>query len=302
MSVIVSLQVTIFALIALGFVLRRTGVVKEQGQKELTDVVIYAVLPCNILNAFLTGADRGRLSSYVLTVLIAAGIQAVCYAYAKLAFRSAPDGQRECLSYGTLCSNAGFIGNPIVEGLYGEEGLALGSVFLIPLRIVMWSAGIAMFSNEKDGRKVLRRVATHPCILACVLGIALMLADAKLPEIVLSPIRAVGRCNTALSMMVVGMILEKASVRSFTDRRVLLFCLHRLVLIPALVYALLAFLPIDRTVVRVCVILTAMPAGATTGILAGKYGKEPGFATRLVVVSTLLSLPTVCLWSALLNG
>ena len=47
-------------------------------------------------------------------------------------------------------------------------------------------------------------------------------------------------------------------------------------------------------------VLAAMPAGATTSILAEKYDMEPAFATKMVIFSTLLSLPTICVWSMLL--
>lgn len=43
-----------------------------------------------------------------------------------------------------------------------------------------------------------------------------------------------------------------------------------------------------------------MPAGATTSILAEKYDMEPEFATKMVIFSTLLSLPSICLWSMVL--
>ena len=50
----------------------------------------------------------------------------------------------------------------------------------------------------------------------------------------------------------------------------------------------------------ILVLLAAMPAGATTSILAEKYDMEPAFATKMVIFSTLLSLPTICVWSMLL--
>ena len=46
------LQFTIFTLIAVGFLVRRLGLVSLQGQKSLTNLVIYVILPCNILHAF----------------------------------------------------------------------------------------------------------------------------------------------------------------------------------------------------------------------------------------------------------
>ena len=52
------------------------------------------------------------------------------------------EGRYKCLQYGTICSNAGFLGNPIAEGIYGAEGLVLASVYLIPQRIMMWSSKV----------------------------------------------------------------------------------------------------------------------------------------------------------------
>ena len=47
-------------------------------------------------------------------------------------------------------------------------------------------------------------------------------------------------------------------------------------------------------------LLTAMPAGATTSILAEKYGRDSEYATKLVIVSTLLSIPSMFVWSLIL--
>ena len=137
-------------------------------------------------------------------------------------------------------------------------------------------------------------------ILACAAGILLMLTGFRLPEAVLGPVSALGKCNTAASMLVIGMILARIDFRRFLDRSVLVYCLHRLVLLPALFYALFRFLPLDPLVFRISVLLTAMPAAATTSILAEKYGRDSEYATKLVIVSTLLSIPSMFVWSLIL--
>lgn len=77
--------------------------------------------------------------------------------YGKVMFRKEPEGRYKCLQYGTICSNAGFLGNPIAEGIYGAEGLVLASVYLIPQRIMMWSSGLAVFSGSSDKMKTLKK-------------------------------------------------------------------------------------------------------------------------------------------------
>ena len=44
-----------------------------------------------------------------------------------------------------------------------------------------------------------------------------------------------------------------------------------------------------------------MPAPATTSMLSSKYDCAPGFAMRMVILSTLCSIPTIFLWSLILT-
>ena len=300
METLVTLQITIFLLVAVGFVLKRIHIVGPQGQKNINDMVIYVILPCNILRAFLDSPAENGFLSYLEVLIISVFIQAFCVIYGKIAFRKEPEGRQKCLRYGTICSNAGFLGNPIAEGVYGAEGLILASIYLIPQRIMMWSSGLAVFSGTSDKKQTIKKVLTHPCILACILGIMFMLADIQLPPGLDGMVTAVGNCNTAMSMMVIGMILADINIRDFWDKTVVKYTIHRLIIIPAAVYAVCRFLPLDRTAFGICVLLAAMPAGATTSILAEKYEMEPAFATKMVIFSTLLSLPTICIWSLLL--
>lgn len=298
---VISLQVTIFLLVAAGFLVRRTGIIGEQGQRNLNDLVLNIILPCNIFKAFLSGSADKLFGEYGIVLLISLGIQILCVFYGKLVYRKESTGRRKCLEYATICSNSGFLGNPIAEGMYGSEGLILASVYLIPLRIMMWSTGLPIFSGVKDRKQLIKKVLTHPCIIACVVGIIFMLTGWTLPEGLLGAVRAIGNCNTAMSMMVIGMILSQINLKQLWDPVVLKYSIHRLIIIPAIVLLACYFLPISKTALGVCVILAAMPAGATTSILAEKYRMEPEFCTKLVIFSTLLSLPSIALWGFILQ-
>lgn len=85
------------------------------------------------------------------------------------------------------------------------------------------------------------------------------------------------------------------------DKTVIWFTVNRLVIIPLLVYGVTLLLPVSPTVRGVSVLLAAMPAGATTTMLALKYDRDPEFATKLVVFSTLLSIPAIMIWSFILR-
>ena len=146
------------------------------------------------------------------------------------------------------------------------------------------------------------RYSPTACIIACFVGLILMLTQWQLPAVVENTITTIGNCNTALSMMVIGMILADANIFALFDREVLAYSLLRLLVMPVALYAVCLLLKVPALVTGVCVILTGMPAGATTSILASKYHADEIFATRLVVASTILSMVTIPIWSILLTA
>ncbi|MBQ7063589.1 MAG: AEC family transporter [Firmicutes bacterium] len=301
MKELIILQVTLFALVAVGFFAKKVHMVGREGQKNLTDLVINIVLPCNIITSFMIDPDAGLYKEMLAVLLISLGIQIFCVILGHFIFRGQNEDHRRSLRYATICSNAGFLGNPIAEGVYGELGLMYASIYLIPQRIMMWSEGIAIYSGEKDIKGTIKKVLTHPCVVSCAAGIILMVTGIKLPDVILRPIQTIGRCTTALSMLVVGMILGEINLKSILDKTVVEFTILRLVLIPLVVYLICLLLPISRTALGVSVLLAAMPAGTTTSMLAAKYNRDPAFATKLVIFSTLCSIPAIMIWSIIVR-
>lgn len=304
MIALLKLQFIIFALIGIGFYTRRRGMVSREGQKNITDLVINIVLPCNILTSFSQQFEEGTMRECLMVFLISAGMQVFCVIYGRLAYPKETQEHKKCLAYGIICSNAGFLGNPIAEGVFGPIGLMFASVYLIPVRVMMWSAGIAIFSGEHDLKGTAKKVVTHPCVLACVIGLAMMVKGWFFPEPIMSLLQTLGRCNTALSMLVIGMILSDIDFNNLVDKIVVRYTIERLILIPLLFWIIL--MPLVRAGMitslsaSLCVLLAAMPAGATTSMLAAKYECAPDFATRMVILSTLCSIPTIFLWSLVL--
>ena len=66
MREVISLQTTIFLLVWIGYVVKKRKIIGSQGQKNLTDLVIYVILPCNILKAFMAGQAGEHLKDYLV--------------------------------------------------------------------------------------------------------------------------------------------------------------------------------------------------------------------------------------------
>ncbi|MBQ9325074.1 MAG: AEC family transporter [Clostridia bacterium] len=295
------LEVCLFTMIAVGFLLGKKTILGQNAERMLTDLVILVVLPCNILTSFTGQKGEGLTGDLLGIFVVSIALQAFSVLYGRWRYRKEPLDRQMNLRYATLASNAGFLGNPVAEGVFGPVGLMLASVYLIPQRIMMWSEGIAIYSGTSDRKATIKKVVTHPCVIACVLGLILMTSGVELPEAVLTPIQTIGRCNTALSMMVIGMILSKMDLRRMWDTSIVLYTLERLLLIPLLVFLFCRLLSLSDLVTGVSTLLAAMPAAATTSMLANKYDRNPAFATQTVIFSTLCSMPAIALWSTILT-
>ena len=301
MQELLSLEFNICVMVAVGFLVGKLKIVGKEGEKNITDLVLLVILPCNIFNSFMTKLTSDMAADCLWILGISIGIQVLAVIYGKLAFKKQTEDERCNLAYAMICSNAGFLGNPVAEGVFGSLGLMLGSIYLIPQRIMMWSEGLAIFSGVSDKKAAAKKVITHPCVIACILGLIVMISGMTVPALILAPIQTLAKCNTAMSMMVIGMILSEIDLTRLVDKTVAMFTIHRLVILPTIVFIACSLLPVSKTVTGVSTLLAAMPAGATTTMLASKYDRDPKFATRIVIFSTLCSIPAIMLWSLILK-
>lgn len=295
-SSLINLQGMLFLLVAAGIILRKTGILHEEAKAVLTDLVIYLILPCNIISSFLIEFDLSVLKKFAVILLIATLIQVVSLILANVLYNKEEDGRKKVLQYGTVCSNAGFMGNPIAEGVFGAQGLMYASIFLIPQRIVMWSAGVSYFTESPDRKTIVKKVMTHPCIIAVYIGMFFMVTQIQMPQFLEHTIRGVGGCTTTVSMVLIGTILAEVKLKSILDWGIVKYTAIRLFFIPLLVFLFCRLFSVDPMLLGVSVLLAGMPAGSTTAILAAKYDGDYIFATKCVVVTTLLSLVTIPLW------
>lgn len=296
-----SLQETLFLLILLGILVKKLKIVNENGRKTLSDLLIYAILPCNIVESFAEGIalPDGFAHTCVLAVCISIGIQALSVYGSKLVFCRYAANQKSVLSYGMICSNSRFVGLPIARLMFGDLGVIYTSVFQIPLRFTMWTAGLSLFTSVSR-KDAFRKLVRHPCIVAVFVGLVLMVTPVSLPGFLSEGIASAGSCTVPLSMIVIGTILADAPIRSMFSKSVLWYACLRLILFPLLIWLVLKPFPLDPTLVNVCILMTGMPAGSTTSILADKYGGDAVFASQIIFVSTLCSILTIPLLTVLM--
>ena len=288
----VDVQTVLFIYMAVGFFCRKVRIFTDEARDKLTDFVVLVTLPCMIFESFHMAFSLETLKQGAASVAIALVMACVALLLGKVLYNRFPYEEKSILQYGTLVSNSGFAGLPVVSGTYGDEGLFLGSLFIIPTRILMWSAGISLFTRA-DAKQVVKKVLLNPGIIAVEVGLVRMVLQLPLPHFVDTAVDNLGACTSPMAMALVGAILADVPLKTVFDPKSFYLVAVRQFLLPGICLAALKLLQVDPLTIGVSVALTGMPIGSTTAILAQKYGANAQFASKCVFLSTLTSLVTV---------
>jgi len=290
----------ILIIIIIGFCVTKAGLLSQKTRSDITDLVLYIILPCNIFSAFHKGVSPEVLRQSIVVLIAAFGMQLIYMILNRILYNRIPQERRIVLQYATITNNAGFMGLPVIESVFGQTGLLYGAIVLIPLRIFMWTAGLSLFTKA-DKKQRIKIVATHPCIWAVLLGFAYLFVPFELPVFISDMFSFIGGSVTLLTMLIVGSILSEVNPKDVIDKDCFFYSFIRLIAIPAVLYGALTLLRIDHLATGVIVLSSAMPAAVMTAMLADKYGRDSAFASKTVFVSTIISMVTLPIIAVLLT-
>lgn len=293
LETVLGLQGSLFMMMFLGWAAGKKRLISPESRKAFSDVLIYIVSPCNIIESFRQDITGGLVRQSAVVLIIASGLQCFYLGLNCFLYRRYPPEQQAVLKYATICSNGNFIGIPVVNGIFGNRGVLFAALTLLPVRINIWTTGIALFSIEQDRGETLRKILLHPCILSVFAGIFMMLGQVYPPEPIWNVVSSVSECMTPLAMLLVGSIIAEADWRKLLDKTTLYYSFLRLLAIPLVVFAFLRLCQVDPFLMGVSVVLAGMPAASLTAVFAEKYDSDVGLASRCIVESTLLSVVTV---------
>lgn len=296
------MQIMLFLVMLLGVYLRKCGMINEDGKNMISSLVINVTLPASILKSFQMEMTHEIFLSCLEVTVAAILIQIGAFLLGRFLYNGYEERRKKVLQYATICSNSGVLGNAIAEGIFGEMGLLYASIYVLPQRVFMWSVGLTYFTEAPDIKTLLKKVLTHPCIVAVIIGFPIMIFGIPIPGFLNLTIKTVAGANTFLAMLLIGTILAKVNIKKMADKDVWYYTMVRLVLVPVLVWAGCRLAGADRLVTGVCVVLSGMPAASTTAALASRYQKDEIFATKCVVFSTLMSMISIPVWCIILGA
>lgn len=297
LSSVISQLVSLFLMMFVGYISARAGLIDPKTRQRLSTLTISSITPLTIISSVVeSGSSPSSLLAALLTAIF---FYIMMIALAALIVRIIPSSKAErgFDELMLLFTNVAFMGIPVIDSIYGAEGVAQLSMFVLVFNALFFSYGVFLVSGKDSFRP---RQLVNPCIIAAIIALFLGLTGLRLPTPVETTLNRVGGMNTPMAMMVIGSSVAHSDIRqALRNRRLHRICLLRMFVMPAIMLALIYLLPINGTLAGICVLLAAMPIAANCGIFSDIYTPEDMTASQSVVISTFLSGITLPIFAAL---
>ena len=206
----------------------------ESFYQSANDLVIQVTLPAMILSSMDKAFSPETLETSLRLLVIA-----VCAFAAVIAglevwrrFSKRPAKELGLYQYLVLVGNTAFMGYPVIQAIYGSDGVFYASVFNLVHNVVTFSYGVALFQRDTPIRW--RKLLDNACFWSTLAGILLFLSPFRFPAPLRQALDWVGTITIPLCLLSVGARMAGQSWGSlFRPGAVVCLSLIRTALSPA---------------------------------------------------------------------
>ena len=278
------------ALIALGgFIFAKAFKVTEEQQKFLSKLLLYFINPFMVVKSFNLEFDADKLGQLAFVFVVALVVHGVMILLGYFSSKEQVDRLAICFT------NCGFIGIPLIRGVFGDQGVFYLMGYLVVFNITIWTYGYYIMSGSIN----LKKIITNPNINAVVLGILIFCSPWTLPEFIARPVTMIGELNTAVSMILIGILLanfKPADGKKYALKiaKVSLFrhvvCALVNIGILFVVWKLFPNVPDCRILLFVVLICSMCPAATTIPGFAVLFNRDETYASLIISFTSVLCI------------
>lgn len=285
-----------------GYICRKVRILDDTLGAGLTALLVKVTLPCTVFMSLMRPFSRTLLWESLATFALSAAVFLCGGLLGALLARLCKAGadERRVWIFALIFANVGYMGFPVSQAVFGDAGMIYTSMANAAFNLLAFTLGIKLFAPHASGANFKRLILFNPALIATAAGFVCFVTGLRLPGAVENGVSMIGGMTTPVSMLLVGSILAKSSVRSlFSDWRTLPVIAVRLGVVPVTAYFVLRLFVPNPVMLGVIVALSAMPVASLTVIFAEQYRGNTALASKLVALSTLLCVVTVPLVSLL---
>lgn len=280
-------------LMLIGFVLAKKGILTEAGIKQITELSLRIAVPCLIIHSYQREFDATMTKNLLIAMAFSLGIHIFYILFASLIFRQRPDKKDRISKFGIIYSNCGFMALPLIQAVYGEEGVFYAVAYVTVFNILYWTQGVYLYT--KDWKQLsLKKAIINPGVLGAVIGLTLFFARITLPVPIGKTVSFMAAVNTPLPMIVLGTYLVNLKLKqTFKNGELWIVTAIRLIVLPVLTIFIIKLFNVENIISMPLILASASPVAAVATLFAVRYNLDSEYSTQAVSFSTLLSIITI---------
>ena len=277
----------------IGFVLTKKGILTDVGIKQITELVLRVAVPCLIINSYQRKFDPAMAKNLGIAILFSLAIHILYILIVPLIFRKKPDKTDRINKFSVIYSNCGFMALPLIDSLYGSEGVFYAVAYVTVFNVLYWTQGIYIYTNDIKQLSV-KKAILNPGVLGVIVGMILFFTQITLPLPIGKTVEFMASVNTPLPMIILGTYLVNLNIRE-TLKNLSLWVVTalRLVILPVLTIFIISFLNMETTMSMPLVLACSCPVAAVTTLFAVRYDLDSEYSSQAVSFTTLLSVITI---------
>ncbi|MCH8530668.1 MAG: AEC family transporter [Saccharospirillum sp.] len=298
----------IFGVMAIGYVAVKTELMPKSAVPLLGRFVLFLALPALIFSTLAQTEVTSLIEPLYLLSYGSGSLLALMLGFGLSRLLWKEDLTRATVNgLGMSLSNSAFVGYPVLLQVYGTLPVAaftmtllVENLLIMPLVLIVLELSRALAEGGDKTEvlsRFLKRVATHPILLAIVFGIGFSLTGLSLPSVIEGSLGFLANASAGVALFVIGGSLVGMQIKGDIVR-ISGITFGKLALHPALV-ALMVWLlpPFDPELQRIAILMAALPMLSIYPVLAGNYTDPSRYAATLVAatLASFLSLSIVLL-------
>ncbi len=286
--------IIMFLMILVGVLCYKINLIDKETNKKLADIVLMLVNPIVVFVSYQREFEVNLLKG----LLISFGLAIITHFFgiilSMLVLRKKNHEKDISIErFAVIYSNCGFIGFPLVGGIFGSEGVFYMTAYMTIFNLVVWTHGMITVSGKTD-RKSIMNALLSPSVIATVLGFILFACKIILPDVMVDTLNNIGNMNTPLAMLVAGVTMAQTNFLQLLKKvRIYYITFFKLIFIPLSMLFLFSFFDIPRVVLITSILAASCPAAVTINLFALKFDKNYLYASELFAVTTMLSIVTI---------
>lgn len=282
-----------FVMMSVGMIGSATKLITKEGNKAMTDVLLFIVTPILIFVSYQVDFSMDKLQGLLWAIGFSFLSHIIAIIISSILIRKSNNPDYQVERMGAIYSNCGFMGIPLLYAIYGAEGVFYVTAYLTVFNLFVWSHGVILMTGKLDKREIIS-VFRSPNIIAIIVGLTSFVTGLRVPELILDPLKTITLVNTPLAMLVIGATLAQSNLLELIRKPRLYFVTFlRLIMVPLVLILVFKILGQTSMVAMVILIATSCPIASTGTMFALRFDKNSNYAASLLSISTLLSIVTI---------